>query len=131
MSAENAGPRDAPAKVSAGGIKKVRNVGLKVVTANDLLDGTVVYLSLKEEWTEILGAAAVVEGKAAMGLLDRALADESRVVGPYLMDVEVRHGRIVPAGRARLREEIREIGPTTHPNYQRPVDRQEDVRVSL
>lgn len=108
----------APAKVSAGGVKKARNVGLKAVTANDLMSGVVVYYT-GSDWTEDLREAAVAEGEAAMTLLEAAQTDEGRAVGPYLMDVEEEGGAPVPAGRATLRERIRKIGPTIHPEFRR------------
>lgn len=105
-------------RISAGGVKKMRNVGLKVVTANDLFTGAVIYHT-GEAWTEHLATAKIVEGDAALELLELASADEARSVGPYLMDVAEQGGRAAPAGRAKLRETIRREGPTIHPEFQR------------
>lgn len=125
-------PAEAPAaKISAGGVKKARNEGLKVVTANDLLTGAVVYLTRLGRWTEELGAAAVAEGDEAMALLERGQADEARVVGPYLMDVDDAAPDVVPSGRASLRELIRRDGPTIHPQFARRAPREEPIRVSV
>lgn len=123
MSAENPGPRaQTPAKIAAGGVKKGRNEGEKVVTANRLRDGVVVYRAPDGAWTEELSAAGVVEGEAAMGALADAQADESIAVGAYLMDVDASEG-VVPDGRGVLRETIREAGPTIHPQFGRQAAR--------
>ena len=123
MSAENAGPRQqTPAKIAAGGVKKGRNEGEKVVTANRLRDGVVVYRASDGAWTEDLGAAEVVEAEVAIGALAAAQADELAAVGAYLMDVDTDAG-IVPDGRGRLRETIREAGPTVHPQFGRQAGR--------
>ena len=123
MSAENAGPRDqTPAKIAAGGVKKGRNEGEKVVTANRLTDGAVVYRLTNGAYTEDLQAAEVVEGDAAIAALAAAQADETAGVGPYLMDVDTSHG-VTPDGRGQLRETIREAGPTIHPQFGRQAGR--------
>ena len=123
MSAENPGPRaQSPAKIAAGGVKKGRNEGEKVVTANRLRDGVVIYRAASGLWTEDLQAAEVVEGEAALGALTAAQADESESVGPYLMDVDASDG-VAPDGRGRLRETIREAGPTVHPQFGRQAAR--------
>ena len=124
MSAENAGPRaQSPAKIAAGGVKKGRNEGEKVVTANRLRDGVVVYRAEGGAWTEDLSAAEVVEGEAALGALAAAQGDESESVGAYLMDVDASDG-VVPDGRGKLRETIREAGPTIHPQFAKRPERQ-------
>lgn len=110
-----------PKKISAGGVKKTKNVGLKSITANDLMSGAVVYFTAAGQWTEDLAQAAVAEGDRALALLERATADEANVVGPYLMDVAAGAAVPSPAGRARLRETIRRAGPTIHPEFARAL----------
>ena len=105
-----------PVKIAAGGVKKGRNAGSKVITANDLFSGAVIYWTRERGWTEDLREALVVEGEHALAELSFATADEARSVGPYLMDVE---SDGAPAGRARLRETIRDAGPTIHPAFGR------------
>ncbi|WP_051881480.1 DUF2849 domain-containing protein [Parvularcula oceani] len=123
MSAENPGPRaQAPAKIAAGGVKKGRNEGEKILTANRLRDGVVIYRMGDGSWTEDISRAQVVEGEDAIGALAMAQADESESVGAYLMDVETTGGTH-PSGRGRLREEIREAGPTIHPQFGRQAER--------
>lgn len=108
----------APKKISAGGVKKGRNEGEKVITANRLSDGLTVYLYADGAWKEELSGAAVREGDAAMAALEEATAQETAVVGPYLMDVERdEKGAVIPAGRGLLRETIRSAGPTVKSSY--------------
>lgn len=105
-------------KISTGGVKKGRNQGEKVITANSLQLGLVVYLAQDGSWTEDLSSAAIFEGEAAMAALATAQAQETLVVGPYLMDVET-DTDVTPDGRGRLREEIRKKGPTTRTDHGR------------
>ena len=87
---------------------------MKVLTANDLLSGETVYRTSADEWSPRLEAAQLYEGEDGAKALAAAESEETQVVGPYLMDAsEARE----PAGRARLREAIRSIGPTIHPHY--------------
>ena len=110
----------APVKIAAGGVKKGKNTGIKVITANDLFSGKVIYWRTDGSWTGELVTAATLEGEAALEALEKATADEACAVGPYLMDVEADHA---PSGRGRLREEIRDAGPTIHPQFGRQAQR--------
>lgn len=85
----------------------------KVITANDLRDGLVVFLDHDGGWTHDIALARVVEDGPD---LDQANAyaktqhDAQIVVEPYPIDVEVKDGVPSPT---RLRERIRaERGPT-------------------
>ncbi len=88
----------------------------KVVTANRLSEGRVVYLDGNGDWSTSLGDAACAADDAASDALG-AQAERSvragRVVGPYLIDVIVADGAIHPLG---TREMIRAAGgPTVIP----------------
>lgn len=90
---------------------------MKVITANRLLNGDVVWLAEDGSWVERVTLAETFEGKDAVaeGLARGAEAEKSQeVVGVYEMDVTVEDGVIVPV---RLREKIRAKGPTTHPQF--------------
>jgi hypothetical protein len=85
----------------------------KVITANDLKSGLVVFLDGDGGWTVEIAAARVVEdgpdldGAVAAG---KAAHEARIVVEPYPIDVVVTDGVPVPV---RLRERIRaERGPT-------------------
>ena len=86
---------------------------MKVITANRLRDGRVVFLSSKGAWVLPIAQAEVFGDKDA---LEEALASaqhsiaDNRIVDPYDVDVRVENGIPVPL---RLRERIRTHGPTT------------------
>ena len=86
----------------------------KVVTANALMEGDVVYLSRHGDWTRDLAQADLIEdhGTAEIRLLEaQALAHE--VVGPYLADV--RRGPNGPEP-VHFREAFRTRGPSNYPH---------------
>ncbi|MGS4885431.1 DUF2849 domain-containing protein [Roseibium sp. MB-4] len=90
---------------------------MKVITANRLLDGDVVWLGENDAWVERVTLARIFDGKDAVaeGLSIGAAAEkDQKVVGVYEMDVTVEDDVIVPV---RLRERIRAKGPTTHPHF--------------
>lgn len=90
---------------------------MKVITANRLLNGDVVWLGDNGVWVERVTLARTFEGKDAVaeGLEIGAAAEKNQeVVGVYEMDVSVEDGVIVPV---RFREKIRAAGPTTHLHF--------------
>lgn len=90
---------------------------MKVITANRLLNGDVVWLGDNGTWVERITLARVFEGKEAVaeGLAEGAEAERNQeVVSVYEMDVTVEDGIVSPV---RLRERIRATGPTTHPQF--------------
>ncbi len=87
-------------------------MSLKVLTANRLREGDVVYLSRAGRWTAELAEAATAEEaeqEAALLTLAEAAVAEHRVVGPYLMTVALEDGRLRPLSQ---RERIRAAGPS-------------------
>jgi hypothetical protein len=90
----------------------ITNIPPKVITANRLGDGRVVFLS-RDGWSRLIEEAEVATGtEEAEIALARANADAAanRVIGPYVVDLRLERGRPVPL---RLRERIRLTGPTT------------------
>lgn len=85
---------------------------IKVVTANRLVDGDVVYLTEEGHWSERLGDACLADDKARsdalMATAERAAAAHI-VVAPYAIDVVVEEGAV---RASRYRERIRASGPT-------------------
>ncbi|WP_436637424.1 DUF2849 domain-containing protein [Microbaculum sp. FT89] len=84
----------------------------RVLTANRLADGRVVYLG-DRDWTADLGAARLVQTDADAEIAERAGREAVAarlVVEPYLIDVEAEDRGVQPV---RLRERIRASGPTT------------------
>ncbi|KIT18054.1 DUF2849 domain-containing protein [Jannaschia aquimarina] len=83
----------------------------KVVTANHLIEGDVVYLTADDEWCRDLAQAEVIENEAYADLrLSFAEDQPGIVVGAYLADV-------TPDGApAHFREAFRAGGPTNYPH---------------
>ena len=89
----------------------------KIVSANDLFDGDVVYLDRTGGWTRNIGDARIAATPEEASTLDAAAHQPARVIGPYLVDVA-----LDPAGRPRpvhYREVLRDAGPTTRPDLDR------------
>lgn len=87
-----------------------------IMTANDLLDGEVVFLG-EGGWTpDPAGALVARDEGTAESLETRAKADfqANRIVEPYL--VEVALGEDGHAQAKHFREAIRLKGPTIHPD---------------
>src|SRR5665213_2390232 len=85
----------------------------KVITANDLRDGLVVFLDHDGGWTHDIALARVVEDGPdleAATAYAKAQHDARIVVEPYPIDVTVTGGVAIPV---RYREKIRaDKGPT-------------------
>ena len=82
----------------------------KIVTANRLGDGEVIYLTAAGGWAERLEDAAVAsEIDAAEALLRQAETHRTHAVEPYLIDVSLEAGRPRPL---RYRERLRARGPS-------------------
>jgi len=84
---------------------------LQLVTANRLLDGLVVYFDDQLRWSENINDAQLVRSKEeADDFLEKGRAAVAHdVVEPYLIDVEIENGSIVPV---RYREKLRILGPS-------------------
>jgi len=84
----------------------------KIVTANALLEGDVVYLTADDRWTRNLSEAELIEDEAhaQIRLLDGEMQSD-RVVGVYLADVTI--GQNGP-GPAHFREGFRARGPSNY-----------------
>jgi len=87
-------------------------MGLKVVTANLLRGGNVVFLSANGRWSEEIGAARVADSDEAVQALEaqaRVSEEETEVVGPYLIEVSRGADGLQPV---RYREWLRTRGPS-------------------
>ena len=84
----------------------------KVLTANRLRDGEVVFLTRSGQWSERIDdavAGARAQAAAALELRGEEAVRANLVTGAYLFDAERRDGRV----RAlHIRERIRTLGPT-------------------
>ncbi|PVA11615.1 DUF2849 domain-containing protein [Pelagivirga sediminicola] len=84
----------------------------KVITANALLEGDVVYLTEDDGWTRTLSEAAILTDEADAEL--RLLLAQSRasdVVGAYLADVIATDAGPQPT---HFREAFRRTGPSNY-----------------
>jgi len=88
----------------------------QIVTANDLLDGDVVYLTGDGSWMRRPAGAAIARTVVqAQMLLSRAAAQSNRVVDPYLAAVSISpRGQPVPV---HFREQFRARGPSNRPDH--------------
>jgi Protein of unknown function (DUF2849) len=85
---------------------------VKILTANRLSDGEVVWLASDGVWAESIGQAEIAGDKDAEARLEQAgqaALRNNEVVDANLIDVELTDGEIRPI---RLRERIRAAGPT-------------------
>lgn len=80
---------------------------MKVITANQLSDGAVVYLGDDDRWTPYLCAAARFEKDDAGDVLGAIQRRVREIADAYLIDVD----DAGPIGRQALRETIRTAGP--------------------
>jgi len=83
----------------------------KVITANHLLQGDVVYQT-ESGWTRVLSQAEVLTDEAHADLrLIEASQQTSEVVGVYLADVDLSNDAPEPA---HFREDFRSRGPSNY-----------------
>lgn len=91
---------------------------MKIITANRLSDGRVIYLGEVGLPVEGLDQAGLFNDLTAPQALEQATGNPAVFVNPYAVEVEVRDGgdgqtRLRhPSGRDRLKETIRSAGPT-------------------
>ena len=88
----------------------------KTVTAWETETGRVVYMTTVHGWTSDPAELGVFTGEAGEKALAKAAAQEGLITDPYFMEVS-EAGEI--AGRETLRETIRAVGPTVHPEFAR------------
>lgn len=82
----------------------------RVVTANALVEGDVVYLASGGHWARHLHQAAVfTDATAQQAALEAATARSGEVVGAYLIDVDIEDGLPQPT---HFREAFRKAGPS-------------------
>lgn len=84
----------------------------KVITANALLEGDVVYLTEGDHWTRNLAEAEILmdEADAELRLL-MAQSRASQVVGAYLADMTISADGPEPT---HFREDFRRTGPSNY-----------------
>ncbi|TAL00352.1 MAG: DUF2849 domain-containing protein [Rhodospirillaceae bacterium] len=112
-------PRDEiePSAVSAGRRAGRAAVGGKIATANRLRDGVVVYLDAAGGWTTEVAQARIAHSSEDEQALKAAL--DSAVRANLIVDAAVIDTRAAESTPARLREQIRAVGPTVRPDLAR------------
>lgn len=93
----------------------------RIIVANRLSDGVVVYLTTEGEWTSRIDhaeAAETQEGTDALLDVAKHAARTQIVVDPYAIETTEEDGKRLPV---KLRERIRLIGPTIRPDLGRDV----------
>ena len=88
----------------------------KVVTANDLLEGDVIYMAPNGEWTRKHEEAALYEDEASANeALEKAQQQAGLLVGAYLANAtRDADGKPQPV---HFREEFRTRGPSNYPEH--------------
>lgn len=87
----------------------------KVLTANDLLSGDVVYLAANSRLTRVFSDALLIENETeAEGLMNWAEGQAGTFVGPYLADAT--QGRDGQPRPVHIREQLRSMGPSNYPH---------------
>ena len=81
---------------------------MKIVTANRLSDGRVIYAGVDNQPVETIDQASVLDEAAADIVLAEVAGRPAVFVNPYLVEVQGHP----PSGRDRLKERIRSAGPT-------------------
>ena len=92
-----------------------------IMTANDLLDGEVVFLT-PDGWSFDPHAALVAETAETAAWMEeegRRGQTENRVVDAYLVPVRIEGGEAIAT---HFREAIRQKGPTILPQYGKQAD---------
>ena len=92
----------------------MRRFSPKVITANRLREGDVVYLTVDDRWTPFHHEAELLEDEAHAQLrLLEASAQKLLIVGPYLAE-----GKAGPNGPepTHFREAFRTRGPSNYPH---------------
>ena len=86
----------------------------KIITANALIEGDVIYLTADDRWSRLHHEAELIEDEAHAQLrLLQAEQQRATVVGPYLADA--RRGMLGPEP-IHFRETFRTRGPSNYPH---------------
>ncbi len=92
---------------------------MKIVTANRLSDGRVIYAGVDNQPVDRIDQASVLDDPAAEIVLAEVAGRPEVFVNPYLVEVQDR----TPSGRDRLKERIRSAGPTVGHSVDLDVNR--------
>ncbi|MEO8812796.1 MAG: DUF2849 domain-containing protein [Caulobacteraceae bacterium] len=97
---------------------------MKALTANRLTDGEVVFWD-RGAWSEAFADAEVFDDDTAAEAAEaHAKTDVTRLVEPYLIDVQSAEGGVAPVS---YRERLRALGPTNKPDHGKQAARGEAI----
>ncbi len=105
-----------PAAISAARKAKTA-VGGKIATGNRLRDGAVIYLNRSGSWSTEVSEARVAANAEEEAEIKATL--DAAVKNNFLIDAAIIEVRAADKAPARLREQIRAIGPTVRPDLAR------------
>ncbi len=91
---------------------------MRIVTANRLSDGRVIYAGVDNQPVEGIDQASVLDEATAEIVLAEVAGRPDVFVNPYLVEVQDH----TPSGRDRLKERIRSAGPTVGHSVDRNVN---------
>ena len=94
----------------------------KVLTANRVTDGEVVFFTEAHDWSPKIADALVAEDESTCALLDEQVKQTeagTEVTDAYLFDVKRIDGLVRPA---HIRERIRTLGPTVRADLGKQSD---------
>ena len=86
---------------------------MKVLTANRLIDGEVVFWQAGQ-WVERFADAEIFEGDDGAAAVETAKTQVTLLVEPYLIDIAQGPAGLAPVS---YRERIRALGPTNEPTH--------------
>ncbi|WGM39998.1 DUF2849 domain-containing protein [Caulobacter sp. NIBR1757] len=86
---------------------------MKVLTANRLIDGEVVFWQAGQ-WVERFADADIFDGDAGESAVAVAKSQPTVIVEPYLIDIAEGPAGLAPVS---YRERIRALGPTNEPTH--------------
>ena len=86
---------------------------MKVLTANRLIDGEVVFWQAGQ-WVERFAGADIFEGEGGETAVDAAKTQPTVIVEPCLIDISEGPAGLAPVS---YRERIRALGPTNEPTH--------------
>ena len=81
---------------------------MKIVTANRLSDGRVIYVGVDNQPVERIDQAPILDDATAEIVIAEVAGRPEIFVNPYAVEVQDH----APSGRDRLKERIRSAGPT-------------------
>lgn len=97
---------------------------MKILTANDLLSGGVVFLTADGAWTPFISLAHISQNDDTARKLEisgEKAVSEQIIVEPFFIDITIENGAPRPV---RFRERLRVSGPSVRSDFSKPFFRE-------